>query len=144
MRSNTIRVATGHTKPITLPVLRDDHGAVIDLTGATVTLYMMDSRFWLGEDFDIPHTIAYTSSIAGHDATIKINGGTVAVTGSHPDWVLTYTPDSDDFDTPGTYVWQCRIVDDSVDMYSPLLGQGSEDPPSIIRVTPGLKRLADA
>lgn len=126
-----VRRARGSTRPITLTILIGDDKQ--DLTGATVTIYVLDTQYYRGTDYDAPYT--NVSNYAG-PGTLKVDGAsaTVAANQTTNKGEVTWTPTSTHTDTPGMYWLQPWVV----------FADSSEDAPEPIRfeVYDSLKALS--
>lgn len=129
---HTIRRARGSTRPITLTLEEADDP--YDLTGCTVTMYMMDYAYWWGEDFNGPDSRHRQSLSTQRGATLKVSGASCDLDADPTTGRFSWTPTATDTDTPGKYILQPHFVfaDASVDDAEPI----------ILYVTPSLKALA--
>lgn len=90
-----IQITTGDTVPWKFTV-KDETGAAVDLTSATVVFYMRKRG----------------------STTNKINGSSVTVT-SASGGVLTYSPTTNDVNTAGTYDAEIWITDSNGKVQKP-------------------------
>lgn len=110
-RARTIEKAAGFTSPFRVRLLQD--GVPKDLTGCTVKFNLIDSQYWLGQQFNPPISGEF------HDtSSLKVSNGTCAAdadTSNFPvasGWICASTA-STWFDTPGTWLFQFKVTDSS-------------------------------
>lgn len=138
MKTYDLEVSRGDTLPIVF-TLRNN-GAAVNLTGSTITFYMIEARNWRGQDFDAPLSAwnGGTSNASGIGG-LKVNAAAVTLT-TAASGIVTVTPTSAWFDTPGDYLYQFKVVygDGTIEHVPTLLGE----PLPRLRVGPGLSALA--
>jgi hypothetical protein len=133
-----IEVSRGDTLPIEFTI--KNNGTAIDVTGCTITFYMIHAQNFLGYDHDAP----LSQWNGGSNTTVvgigglKVNGAAVTLT-TPASGIVTVTPESDWFDTPGEYLYQFHVVygDGTIESVPTLL----EEPLPRLRVGPGLSSL---
>ena len=119
--THAIERAQGSTVPIRFRIERGDAGT--SLSGATVTMYLIDTQEWDGEDRDPPRYGRSEWLVTG---SVKVNGAACTVDAdqdANPGEV-EWTPESDDLDTPGFYRMQPWVV----------FADGSEDAPPAVHL----------
>ena len=139
MKAYDILVSRGDTVPIVFTLKLN--GVVINLTGATVKFYLMDSQNWRGQHYNAPlsefndGTATTTAGIGG----LKVSAASVALTDAVNGGV-TITPLAAWFDTPGDYIYQFKVTygDGTIESVPNL----EDEPLPRIRVGPGLSSLA--
>lgn len=127
-----IERAQGSTTPIRFRIEAGDAGQV--LTGATVTMYLIDTQYWQGEDFDPPYAAHGLSFLP--PTTIKVKGATCVPDADQVNnpGVCSWTPGASDLDTPGDWWMQPKVA------YSD--GTVDAPPPIRLRVYPTIFSLA--
>lgn len=116
-----IHRARGSTRPVTFTILIGDTAQ--DLTGCTVTVYLLDAQYWKGRDYDTPGSrFNYRTVPTG---SLKVDGAscTIAADQSADTGEATWTPGATDLDTAGMYWFQPWVVfsDASEDGPEPIL-----------------------
>lgn len=121
----------GSTRPITFTVEEADEPK--NLTGATVTMYMIDTDYWVGEDFDNPNSY-YSRTEVPSRSNLKVSGASCVLDADPTTGVFSWTPTAAQMDTPSIYWLQPKIVfsDGSIEYPEPVK----------LRIYPSLAALA--
>lgn len=104
-----IRRARGSTRTIAFTIMKGD--TPLSLSGATVTMYLIDAQHWQGRDYDAPYS-RFNRISSTSPSAIKVNGASCtpdADQSANPG-LCEWTPSATDLDTAGTYVMQPWIV----------------------------------
>lgn len=139
-RPRHLYVSQGETRAITDTLRHPQTDEVLDLTGCTVTFYLIDTQFWLGQKFSPPYP---GETVVLDTDALKVDGASVTITGA-TSGAVSYSPAAEDFDTPGTYFRQYKVVDGSSKVtLTPRidLSNGLEECP-LLFVAPGLPEFS--
>lgn len=126
--AKTVVLIQGETTPLSL-ALTDNKGAPINLTGATVTLSLINTQDWMGEDFDPPrsqfsggNTRLTTPQV--QDVPLTISDATAGT--------LTWVPSATATEIPGKYIPEIKVV-----FFDGSISKGPKDRSSLIlRILP--------
>lgn len=104
-RLKDIEIAEGETAALVF-TLRDANEQALNLTGATVTISLLDTNYYQGEVFNPPYT--RTPGTLG-TVTYEVDAASVTVT-TAASGIVTWTPLAAHVDTPGDYHYQFKMV----------------------------------
>lgn len=138
MKTYDLEVSRGDTLPITFTI--KNNNVAIDVTGATITFYLIHADNYRGKDFDAPLS-QWNGGSSGTGVGIgglKVDAASVTLT-TAASGIVTVNPTSTWFDTPGDYIYQFKVVygDGTIEHVPPLI----EEPLPRLRVGPGLSSL---
>ena len=104
-----IYTSVGSTRKWRIQIRDANNLAPVDLTSGTITIDVLDSQLWAGEDFDAPDSEWNSINNTGTGDELKVEAGACVIV-TATSGIVTYAPVAADVDTPGRFYFQCKAV----------------------------------